>query len=225
MSSKNSYVVNFHGIGIPARALEADEVLYWISAEKFTQSLALIKKLQHSQNLIVTFDDGNISDYEIALPALSKAFIRGIFFVLANKIDRKGYLTTEQIRAISASGHEIGLHGMDHVDWTQLDDKTLVRETEEARLVLEEITGKPINAVAVPFGRYNRVVLNKLKTLGFKRIYTSDQGKRFMETEVKPRFTVTHDTELQYLEEQIVKSNFILNRIICEFKYQLKSRR
>jgi hypothetical protein len=59
-------ILNFHGIGRPMRNYWAGEERVWIGGEIFEMVLDEVKG---REDVLVTFDDGNISDIEIALPA------------------------------------------------------------------------------------------------------------------------------------------------------------
>jgi peptidoglycan/xylan/chitin deacetylase (PgdA/CDA1 family) len=84
----------------------------------------------------------------------------------------------------------IGTHGMHHVDWSKLDDARLHIETVDARHRLEDICGCEIGEASIPFGRYDRRVLAKLKAEGYNHVYTSGRGFTTPEAWLKPRNTL-----------------------------------
>jgi hypothetical protein len=59
--------VCFHGIGSPRRELEPGEDEYWISVSAFHQ---ILDAIAGRKDIRLSFDDGNISDVEVGLPAL-----------------------------------------------------------------------------------------------------------------------------------------------------------
>ena len=60
-------VVNIHGVGVPTRALDPGEDMAWVSVAQLEMVLdAAIDR----PDVRLTFDDGNASDVEIALPRL-----------------------------------------------------------------------------------------------------------------------------------------------------------
>ena len=65
-------VVNLtvHGIGAHTRALEPGEQAVWITVDQFERAL---DRIAGRDDVRLTFDDGNLSDVEIALPMLSTA--------------------------------------------------------------------------------------------------------------------------------------------------------
>ena len=87
--SRPDWVTNicFHGVGRPQRALEPGEADYWISTTLF---LELLDAVMGRDDVRVSFDDGNLSDIAIALPALIERDLRAEFFVLAGRLDLPG---------------------------------------------------------------------------------------------------------------------------------------
>ena len=168
--------LNFHGIGEPKRDLEPGEAPYWLSSDQFERVLDQVAGADPS-GFVITFDDGNISDHDIALPALAARGLQARFFVLTSRIDQPGSLSTDQIQALQKAGMTIGSHGIDHVMWPTLDDATLERELHRSRARLEEICGQPVTEAGIPFGRYDARVLRALKAAGYTTAWSSDGGR------------------------------------------------
>ena len=62
-------ILNFHGIGEPARALEAGEAAYWVSPGIFADTISLAVSLADRVETGFTFDDGNASDLDGSPPS------------------------------------------------------------------------------------------------------------------------------------------------------------
>ena len=73
-----------------------------------------------------------------------------------------------------AAGMTIGSHGWSHIDWRSADQQTLVKEVDEAKQTIEDAIGSQVDAVAIPFGSYDRRVIKALAA--FAKVYTSDGG-------------------------------------------------
>src|SRR5262245_56542395 len=67
-----------------------------------------------SHSLILTFDDGHVSNYELALPVLLECQLKATFFVTAGFIGTGVTMNWEQIRALHTAGMEIGSHTLTH---------------------------------------------------------------------------------------------------------------
>jgi peptidoglycan/xylan/chitin deacetylase (PgdA/CDA1 family) len=187
-------ILNFHGIGAKPDWVEADEAAYWCDDAATFE--AILDSIPHASSLYerpveITFDDGNLSDFTIAAKALSERGLTGSFFVCAGRIGHRGYLDQAAIADMVASGFKIGSHGWSHVDWRKSDDKTLDLETSGAKRKIEDIVGNKVEAVAIPFGNYDRRVLNKLGE--FTTIYTSDRGLAPPKSRLVPRVSYKNE--------------------------------
>lgn len=164
----------FHGIGDPPGAIDHAERDVWLSEADFVASLSAIRRLAPKYN--ISFDDGNASDLEIALPALLRRGMKATFFVVAARLGTPGYLSGADLRALRGAGMAIGVHGMHHQRWRGLSDAELDEEISVARVLLEEAAGASLDAAACPFGAYDRRVLTRLRAAGFRAVFTSDGG-------------------------------------------------
>ena len=84
----------------------------------------------------LTFDDGNASDVEIALPRLLERGLTAEFFVLAGRLGEPGRLTNDQVGELIAAGMAIGSHGWAHRDWRRIDAEHAIEEFHDAPRVL-----------------------------------------------------------------------------------------
>ena len=185
-------IFNLHGIGTPHNDISPGESPFWVTRELFVSLLdqILVASTNPNLSITITFDDGNMSDACIALPELSKRGLKAAFFVCARRIGTANYLDQRSCADLLAEGMEIGTHGMDHRDWRTLNDATLDVELGEARRRIEDICGATVTKAAIPFGSYNRHVLQRLRREQFECVYTSDRGLARPEAWIKPRNTM-----------------------------------
>ena len=169
-------VVNLtvHGIGTPVRNLDPGEDDMWVTVEQFEEVLDAVSG---RPDVCVTFDDGNASDVEIALPHLAKRDMTAQFFIAAGLLGRPGRLDPEAVKELVRAGMRIGSHGWAHCDWRRLAPGQEREEMAEAQRLLGELAGEAITEVSVPFGSYDRHVLHRLRAAGVTRVYTSDGGR------------------------------------------------
>jgi peptidoglycan/xylan/chitin deacetylase (PgdA/CDA1 family) len=165
--------LTFHGIGEPSRPLDPGEANVWVSLETF---LAVLDRVAGRPDVSISFDDGNISDFERALPALQERGLRGTFFVVAGRMNTPHFLEEGHLHSLVAAGMEIGCHGMRHRPWRGLERRALHEELVEARTILENVADQAITRAACPFGSYDRRVLRTLRRSGYEHVYTSDRG-------------------------------------------------
>jgi peptidoglycan/xylan/chitin deacetylase (PgdA/CDA1 family) len=190
-------ILNFHGLGEPHAEVDANEMRYWWRASSFSRLLDQLLEFptNNDPRIVITFDDGNASDALLALPELSKRGLDAGFFLCAGRVGKKHYLDQAMIKDLLAAGMSIGSHGMEHRDWRTLDSLALDVEIRVARLKLEDLAQRPVTAVAIPFGSYDRRVLQRLKRESWECIYTSDRGIAHSTSQIKPRETLDADMQ------------------------------
>ncbi|MGZ5321679.1 MAG: polysaccharide deacetylase family protein [Solirubrobacterales bacterium] len=179
--------LTFHGIGEPERALEPGEEQVWLDSDQFQSAL---DSVVGRSDVRITFDDGNASDVEQALPGLRQRGLTATFFIVAGRLGDPGFLDERGVRALAAAGMGIGSHGMRHRSWRQLDKRALEEEHATAKRLLEEVVDRPVTEAACPFGSYDRGVLRSLRRHGYRRAYTSDPGTARLDAWIQSRLTV-----------------------------------
>jgi peptidoglycan/xylan/chitin deacetylase (PgdA/CDA1 family) len=181
--------VTFHGVGDPRRRLDPGEARVWLSIDDF---LATIDALRGRDDVRISFDDGNRSDVDVALPALAEHGMTATFFALAGRLDDPLHLGAADLERLIRAGMTIGSHGLHHRDWRRCSDGDLAAELAGSRRVLEAVTGRPITQVSVPFGSYDRRVLAQARRAGgYERVFTSDGGAARPSAWLQPRTTVS----------------------------------
>jgi peptidoglycan/xylan/chitin deacetylase (PgdA/CDA1 family) len=67
----------------------------------------------------------------------------------------------------------IGCHGYYHNDLAMIKTEDAREEMAKAKKYLEKIIAKPVEAIAFPYGSYNRETVDAAKGLGFTRLLTA----------------------------------------------------
>lgn len=184
----------FHGIGTCVAEREPGESRYWMSKDLF---LRVLDHAATRKDVELSFDDGNLSDLEVVLPALRERGLRASFFPLAGRLDDPVSLDAEALRELRANGMTIGSHGWRHVPWRGLSDTDARREFVDARSALEAACGAPITTAALPLGRYDRSALRRLKQTGYRTVFTSDRFPARPTSWLQARYSVTSDDTLE----------------------------
>lgn len=219
---KDKAIINFHGIGTPPPGLPEGEDKYWVTPEAYRRFL---DECCVGQDRTITFDDGNRSDIEHGAPELEKRGLTGAFFVCSDRIGQPGYLSADDLKDLVARGHKVGTHGRSHVPWPELDDRTLHDEVVTAAQEIAAASGAPVTEVAIPFGRYNRRVLAKLREAGFARVYSSDGMVRLFSKGAIPRHSVRSDLPMECQFSWFANRASWLKRLKQEAKLRLKALR
>ncbi len=166
-------ILTFHGIGVPSRPFWPQEESYWVTRPFFE---AVLDEVRGRSDALLTFDDCNASDYEVAFPALQARGLKAHFYVVAGLIDKDGFLSEAQVKTLHAAGMTIGNHGKLHRSWRGLAEGELQEELVEAKERLENLLSDKVRFAACPNGSYDRRVLRRLRACGYERVYSSDRG-------------------------------------------------
>jgi peptidoglycan/xylan/chitin deacetylase (PgdA/CDA1 family) len=118
--------------------------------------------------IVLTFDNGYVSQYTNALPVLKQLGWVGVENIqLTGLPPSQGGLSEAQVRALIAAGWELDTQGISHADLITLGPSALRYQTATARQILRRRYGVPVNWFAYPSGHYNATVIQALKSAGF----------------------------------------------------------
>lgn len=188
----------FHGIGAPGPEREPGESRYWVAEATF---LRILDAVVGRPNVCLSFDDGNRSDLDIALPALRERGLQASFFVLAGRLADSRSLDPAALRELRSAGMRIGSHGWRHVSWRGLSPADRRQEFIDARDAIAEASRGPVDTAALPLGQYDRVALRELRSAGYTTVYTSDGVSTRPSAWLQSRYSVTRsDTVSQALQ-------------------------
>jgi peptidoglycan/xylan/chitin deacetylase (PgdA/CDA1 family) len=125
---------------------------------------------------ILTFDDGYSSDYEFVLDRLISNNCHATFFIIADRLNEKGYLSLTQLKEMAALGMTIGSHSFSHPEMPNIHIKQQYHELAASRLLLEDALGCPVKSFSFPYGKYNKRLIEMAVDAGYNRICTSQHG-------------------------------------------------
>lgn len=98
----------------------------------------------------LTFDDGPTGRYTARLlDILSEKKVKATFFLCGYRVEQYPALTAR----IAQEGHEIGLHGFAHENFSQLSDDALNEELMQECLEIGEVSGFAPKLVRPPCGK------------------------------------------------------------------------
>ena len=120
--------------------------------------------------VFLTFDDGDLDQYQNALPILDKHKMKAMFGIMTVAIGRRGrqpYMDKTQIKDLADRGHEISCHTWDHHSVKKYVGDDWKIQTEEPRQKLAEITGKPVKYFVYPFGLWSHESALELQKRGY----------------------------------------------------------
>jgi peptidoglycan/xylan/chitin deacetylase (PgdA/CDA1 family) len=171
------------------------------------------------KTLVVTFDDAFLSVKTYALPVLRELGVVGTVFAPTDYVTRHAPLawlgldhwqrgpdaaeltpmTWDDLGELAEVGWEIGSHTRTHPPLTTLEDDALAAELGGSRQECAERIGRPVTAIAYPYGNLDRRVARGAQRAGYEAaaaltlsadrldpyryprigIYHKDSGRRF----------------------------------------------
>ena len=202
MASDEIINLSFHGVGAPPEPpREPGEHDYWVGRDAF---LSLLDAVQGRDDVRLSFDDGNASDVEVALPALVERGMTADFFVVAGRLGTPGNVDADGVRALRSAGMGVGTHGMRHRSWRGLGSGDLAAELVDARAAIAEAAGSPVDAAAIPLGQYDRTVLAALRKLDYRVVYSSYARRAQEGGWLQPRYSVRAGDTPHSLRETVL---------------------
>ena len=163
-----------------------------ISLEQLVHSLKGGSKLP-DRAVVITIDDGYKSVYTEAWPVLKQYGYPFTVFVYVKATEDKhwNYLTWDQIKEMKAAGVDFQNHGFahDHMAFKpsemNMDEyKAWIRAdlAVSTRIMSEELKERP-RFFAVPYGEYNKTVLDEIRSSGYEAIFLQDPGSVSKDTD------------------------------------------
>ena len=151
---------------------------YIVETGVFARQVEMFARLRATESAglwpELTFDDGHISNLEIAAPILQSRGLTARFFITAGWTGKKtGYMGWPEVRSLHEAGFTIGAHGWSHKLLTHCSEDELQTELSKSRLTLEDKLGASVTTMSLPGGRYNRRVLAACAEAGYTQVYTS----------------------------------------------------
>ncbi len=194
----NVPILMYHYISAPPNPNDKIRIGLSVSPEHFDaqmklladngyQSITLLDLYQYlaagrdlpAKPIVLTFDDGYVDNYENAYPILQKYGLIGTFFVLTESSDYAdpNYMSWPMIKEMSDNGMDIELHSKDHIDLRYCSYECLIFQIIGGRQSIEGHTGRPVNFMAYPSGKYNDTLLRFLNTNNFWAAVTTINGR------------------------------------------------
>jgi peptidoglycan/xylan/chitin deacetylase (PgdA/CDA1 family) len=140
--------------------------------------------------VLLTFDDGYQSTFDLAFPILHDLGLRALLFIPSGLVGKTAtwleqvpdtpLMDADHLRELAANGIEVGAHGMEHVSMPGLSDAELRRNTKDARDALGDVLGTAPRVFAYPDGRFDARAAAAVERAGFTAAFSVKQdGGRF----------------------------------------------
>lgn len=179
-----------------------------IPLEKFKK---IVDKLV-GKDVILTFDDGYVGQYEAIKYALDKK-VKCIAFIATDYVggeECKGVpikqMTWDQIQELHRLGCKIGSHTQSHPQLTDYTNsqENLITELGYSKEILQGAINEKVDMIAYPYSFVNDSVIKRAEMCGYTRGFTVVSGEirdtPSCDDFMIPRFILTEETDLGEIE-------------------------
>ena len=116
--------------------------------------------------MILTFDDGYRSIYDLAFPVLKQYGFTGAVYVITGYVGAPSYMNSEQLTELFANGWEIGSHTLSHEDLVK-NPSHAYDQMVGSKLYLEKLLGIKELTVAYPYGKADENITRRAARYGY----------------------------------------------------------
>ncbi len=200
-----------HRVHVTAAAF-AKQMLWLAQNGYHTISVAgavkiLNEGLSCTKYVVLTFDDGFSSVYNMAYPILQQYGYTASLYLVTDVLNKPSFngisgfdsapsgdrpLTTTEVKVLQQSGWEIGAHSCTHARHRSLTPSQLHHEIAGSKKVLESLFDIPVRSYAFPFGSYTVPALQQLQDEAYDAGLSVHSGKAGYKSDLRrlPRIEI-----------------------------------
>ena len=144
------------------------------------------------RTVLITFDDGYAHVAQTVTPILARHGFSAAMFIPAAYVGRRNTWDTdehpnlaaltivspEQVRSMAAGPWEIASHGFRHADLRDIESTARMKELVKARVQLSEMAGRPVTALAYPYGHVDPAVEKAALLADYNMAFVAGPGVR-----------------------------------------------
>ena len=149
-------------------------------AEPLEKSLEQMRQGKDRQpRIALTFDDGTADFLTDALPVLTRLGLPATLYVSPARVGDPGFLDWDALQTVSATGVQIGSHGLDHRSLGRIPPEEVWIQVWESRRRLQDRLRVPVASLAYPYGTvrdFNEGVKGSARKAGYASACTSVNG-------------------------------------------------
>jgi peptidoglycan/xylan/chitin deacetylase (PgdA/CDA1 family) len=194
-------ILSYHHLG--AREESSGHRRLWISRERFEEQIAHLSRSGYRcvtlrdaavhlrerralrRTVVLTFDDGYESFFEIAFPILLAYRFSATVFAVTGEVggtsrwdrgSKTKLMDWPQLRELGQAGVEVASHTASHPRLTRLPAAAAKKEMEDSRDALEQRLGFAATTLAYPYGDWNDLVARWAEEARYRAACTIVRG-------------------------------------------------
>lgn len=219
-------ILDYHRI-VPASRVGSSDDRFAVHQSAFREQLQLLRDLKiatvapgdvadgqlPANSVVLTFDDGYSSHYEIAFRELSDFKLSATFFVNTSSIGTGEFLDWTMAAEMVCGGMRFGSHAHNHIVLTTLNSERLKDELRISRQMLEQRLASAIEVLAVPYGFCDQHVLDAAWESGYRVVCNSKPWPAQKGARVLSRVGVLQQTSLNEFHKLVTKDPAVYLRL------------
>lgn len=156
-----------------------------------------------NKTIVLTFDDGDKSSYDIVFPELKKRGLRASFFVTTRQLNEKGFVTRKNLIEMENSGQDIQSQGHNNEDFIDAPLHQVHKSMYLSKKILEETLNKKVLFLVYPNSSFNSEVIRIAQDVGYEWALSTEAGRFYDHYMIMERVSVPGGSNLEQLKEKI----------------------
>lgn len=140
-----------------------------VKTEMFLRQLDYLE--DKGRGVLLTFDHGFRSHYEVVFPLLKARALSAVFFLDTDSIGKEGMLDFDEIKILAGAGFKMASHTISHPYLTRLPLARAKKEIEDSKKILEDHLGVAVDFFSYPYGDLNEEIVALVKAGGYKAAF------------------------------------------------------
>ncbi|MET0290433.1 MAG: polysaccharide deacetylase family protein [Pseudoxanthomonas sp.] len=205
MRNQLGVALMYHALSEPGQHPSGQDPEYTLLTRMFDRQLHRVRQVAggggsvrdwllgtHQHPVLLTFDDGHISNRQLALALLLRHGMTADFFINPANVGTPGFASWHDLREMAQAGMSIQSHGERHIYLTDLSSAELQRSLRASRERIEDEIGMPVTLLAPPGGRMPHHLGRVAQECGFHYVLSSRPGALSNQIDtILPRMAVT----------------------------------
>ena len=157
-----------------SRSAWARHLATFAAAPRAPGLVTAIDLTRPGDHLVLTFDDGGKSALSVGETLAVRGW-RAHFFVVTGLLGGRTFLDADDLRTLSAQGHDLGTHSATHPGiFRELPFDRMIEEWRVSADRLAQILGQPCRTASVPGGDVSPAVFRSADAAGLRYLFTSE---------------------------------------------------
>lgn len=161
--------------------------------------------------ILITFDDGFRTVYDVAVPIMRKYGMKANVFLPTKYVEEQHphFMTWDMLKELCMAGDfSVAAHTHTHADIRSLNDATMKLEIEKSNQLLHDRLNIRTRSFCMPYGKYDKRSIETLKRYSeYMYIFASFYGKakeNKMAEKLLPRIGISNEDSVDVFEDKLL---------------------